>query len=236
MLDKQIVEISGQNNLVNQASGNLTQNFGWGTEQVIKLISALQNTFITEKQFDNFQKELEAKTNAILSQNLVPPSNNIWGATVEALKWNLDEQQKHIRNMFIKILTADIDKTKKSKVLPAYIEIVKQLSKDDAEFLKNVKFPVDIFEINHTINRKFRVMSIENDYEKLDDIIIDNLERLKIIAVENLYARLGDNSKILDEILAKFCIKKLTHNESCTWKRGNINLTTFGKNFVDICL
>ncbi|MDR0645880.1 MAG: DUF4393 domain-containing protein [Elusimicrobiota bacterium] len=236
MLDKQIVETSGQNNLVNQVSGNLTQNFGWSAGQVIQLISALQNTFITKEQIDNLKKELEEKIKAIPPQNLVHASTNIWGTTFEALKWNLDEQQKHIKNMFINILTADIDKTKKSKVLPAYIEIVKQLSKDDAEFLKNVKFPVDIFEINQKMSRKIRVMLIKNNYDKLDDVIIDNLERLKIIAVENLYVRLGDQKNILDEILAKFCIKKLIHNESYTWKRGDINLTAFGKNFVDICL
>lgn len=56
----------------------------------------------------------------------VESSINIVGTTIESLKYNLDEE--HIKDMFTNILISDMTKDKKEKVLPAYIEIVKQLS------------------------------------------------------------------------------------------------------------
>ena len=87
-----------------------------------------------KSKLNNFQKELEQKTSTIPFENLVEPKINILGPTVEGLKYNLDEE--YIKDMFTNILLADMDNRKQNNVLPSYIEIVKQLSAEDAKFLK----------------------------------------------------------------------------------------------------
>ena len=86
-----------------------------------------------EDKLKKYAEDLQNRAKKIPEKNLVNPRVNILGPTVEGLKYNLDEE--YIKEMFTNILLSDMDNRKQSKVLPSYIEIIKQLSKEDAEHI-----------------------------------------------------------------------------------------------------
>lgn len=48
---------------------------------------------------------------------------NIMGPAVDILKYNLDEQ--HIKDIFVNIMSSEMNGEKQTKVLPSYIDIVR---------------------------------------------------------------------------------------------------------------
>ena len=80
-----------------------------------------------KNKLSNYAIELEERAKEVSAENLVPPKINILGPTIENLKYNLDTD--YLKEMFTNILISDMDKTKQDRVLPSYIEIVKQFSK-----------------------------------------------------------------------------------------------------------
>ncbi len=149
------------------------------------------NLYAKDK-LQNYATELQNRAQTIPSKHLISPRVNILGPTIDGLKYNLDEE--YIKEMFTNILLSEMDNTKQSQVLPAYIEIVKQLSKDDAEFLENFNgkdidtFAVDILQYHIPSSSgsfsldKILILS-ENHTIKLNKVVIDNLERVNILKI-----------------------------------------------------
>lgn len=209
-----------------------------------------------ERNLQQYQKDLEDSINQIPKDRQTEPDMNIWGQTMDALKWNMGDNQEHIRNMFTKILSADIDKNTKSTVQPAFIEIVRQLAKDDARIL------TDIFQKNSSINlyeRRQYVRSV-GDPKPNESFLIK-----RFLATTNKDAQLLeidfemslDNLKrlgIINEINGYFGTRKLANrfNSSSKWqhfsndqtyetmfelKQNNrLEVTKFGREFLNICI
>ena len=218
----------------------------------------------SEAKTEEFKSKLNERIAQIPEEKLVEPSMNILGPALEGLKYNLDEE--HIKEMFMNIFLADMNADTKSKVLPAYAEIVRQLSVNDAEFLKTLfaEIVIDIFEIKQMYSLYFcddmfsSVDGIEDikigdytfsvlkykPYDKLNDIVIDNLERLKIIKkCHPNYFTGGTSSLTHEEIFVEIKNKYELNNEvtedieiKITYERKAIMFTAFGKNFAEICL
>jgi len=261
---------STQTQICTQNNYNITITGDIVPSEFVKLFNSISSTFVTRDEFQSFQKNLNESLSKVNKDDVITPSLNIWGATVDSLKWNLGDQQKHIRDMFINILTSDIDKTKKSKVQPSFIEIVKQLSAADARFLKAIKSNShDIYEIvfrmvippkspvfntvkelvpdlvNRGLNHEhceFRVIKINKEWEKLDEIVIDNLERLKIISIENKVYGFGDQESIKSDICSKFSIISseksdgISHSTRFVRRMSSINFTDYGKALIETIL
>lgn len=218
-----------------------------------------------EAKLNNFKSALNSSIDQIPKEKLVESSVNILGPTVEGLKYNLDEE--HIKKMFMDILLADMNTDTKSKVLPAYIEIVKQLSVKDVAFLE-ILFHykhVDIYDIqnhltfgaNHEIiklvapdlsEKGVRGMSnllsiyITGDtMNELDKIVIDNLERLKIVEISDKIYNFSPKNRqeIFNKIKYKYDLKDNLAGEpkmEIKYTCKCLEFTTLGSNFADICL
>lgn len=123
-------------------------------------------------------EEMKAKYDAIHAECQVEPSSYIALKGVNELNYCLEE--KHIKEMFQNLLISDMDSRKQNKVLPAYIEIVKQLSKEDALFLQNFNntkkdfFAVALikYEIAPTPIGKEIIIS-KDKIIKLDELVIN---------------------------------------------------------------
>lgn len=201
-----------------------------------------------EYKLQNYRNELIDKANKIPTKNLTLPRVNIFGPTLDGLKYNLDEE--YIKDMFTNILLSDMDSTKQSKVLPSYVEIVRQLSKDDAELLQFIKenhiHTSPILKLKYNFNEGGYVyvsdrvgLIFHNDTIVLDPIIIDNLCRLQLINLD--FKETLKNTSIYDNEFEK--IKKLDEFKvlpnkvkELDYSKGLLKLTSFGKNFIDICL
>lgn len=198
-----------------------------------------------KNKLENYALELQKRAQGIPKENLTFPRVNIIGPTFDGLKYNLDEE--HIKEIFTNILISDMDNRKQNKVLPAYIEITKQLSKQDAMFLKNFEnrdsntFALVIPEYNvipgGSISLGKELIFAKEEIITLNDLVIDNLERLNIL-------KIYDDRYITESQLYDICFKKVQHkyiNSSplqveLTYKKAVLMITEFGKNFIDICL
>lgn len=219
------------------------------------------NTIMYPMQKYNIYVEGNLKKYAMKVQNRIeqeiPPENlveakvNILGPTIEGLKYNLDEE--HIKEMFTNILISDMDNRKQDKVLPSYIEIVKQLSQDDAKFLKllNEKklvkdLPITRLTLVDKNSHFFSYLSIyficlsDGQTIEVPPIILDNLIRLRIVEIPsdeyfantNIYDKVFENLKNSIE----FSMFNNIPNKYLNNEKRKMKITSFGKNFIDICL
>lgn len=204
-----------------------------------------------EYKIKEIDKRLEKKYNHILDENKTEPRTNILGPAVDVLKYNLEEE--HIKEMFINLISNDMDKSKRSKVLPSYIEIVKQLSKDDANFLKLLnerKLIKDLPIIRLILADKdshffdylstYFICLADGQTIEVPPIILDNLIRLRIVEIpsDEYFA----NTTIYDQVFEnlknslEFSMFNNISNKYLDNEKGKMKLTDYGKNFIDICL
>jgi hypothetical protein len=209
-----------------------------------------------EDKLKKYAEDLQNRAKKIPEKNLVNPRVNILGPTVEGLKYNLDEE--YIKEMFTNILLSDMDNRKQSKVLPSYIEIIKQLSKEDAEFLILLKkFDGNFCSISINIKEQnsegyspldkyiiygYDHNSISNTTtfgtSKLNPLVLDNLIMHGLIKQDyNIYythpIANEQYTTLFDQVKGKY---RLLSNQSLIYDKGLVCLTDFGKNFIDICL
>ena len=197
-------------------------------------------------------EEMQRKYDKIPVEYQVEPSSYIALKGVNELNYSLDEE--HLKEMFENILVSDMDNRKKNKVLPSYIEIVKQLTPDDVKFLKLLK-KWDCFcaiEIQLKTNGIYSTTHLDEYYiynyknkdnieeasiEKANPIVIDTLSYLNLIKnkigtyytqKEKEYTYLFDNTKTLYQFDPNM--------HTVTYEKCTIEFTRLGKDFIDICL
>ncbi len=200
-----------------------------------------------KSKLEEYANELKNKAKEIPLENLVYPRVNILGPTIEALKYNLNEE--YIKELFTNILVSDMDDRKQSKVLPAYIELIKQLSQNDAKMLEYFKENsiknAPIFKIKYLNkdggfiypnNNIILINKANNDV--LESIIIDNLSRLKLIEIS--FSEYRNDSTIYDKAFKEISFFKdinlLPPNIELGYSKGLLKITSFGQNFIDVCL
>lgn len=197
-------------------------------------------------------KKMQTKYNRIPVEYQVEPSSYIALKGSNELNYALEEE--HLKEMFENLLISDMDSRKKYKVLPSYLEIIKQLTPDDVKFLKLLK-DWDSFcaiEIQLKTNGIAGVKHLDefivfnynskNEIEhgeisKISPLVIDTLSYLNLVENkigtyytrrENEYTYLFNNTKIL----YNFDENKYT----VSYEKCSIEFTELGKNFIDICL
>lgn len=195
-------------------------------------------------------KKMQQKYNSIPVEYQVEPSSYIALKGTSELNYVLDEE--HLREMFENLLISDMDSRKQGKVLPSYIEIIKQLSKDDAIFLKQLKdenliraLPIIRLKLTNNNNSSFNYVSnhiiclFDGSFREFPPIVLDNLLRLQIITIPY------DQYIVIDVYDKVFKLLKETEpfikynnidNKHLDFDKMKIEFTQFGKNFIDICL
>ena len=216
------------------------------------------DVYIAERPYkmEKALKEMKQKYEKIPIQYQVEPTSYIALKGVNELNYSLDEQ--HLKEMFQNLLVSDMDSRKQNKVLPSYIEIIKQLSKEDAEFLMLLKkfngnlcsIAINVkeqnlegyFSLDKYIIYGYDHNSISNtttfNTSKLNQLTIDNLimHRLLEQDYDTYYTFPTANEQytsLFDQVKGKY---KLASNQSLIYDKGLVRLTNFGKNFIDICL
>lgn len=202
-----------------------------------------------KKALEEMKKKYEKNTPV---EYQVEPSSYIALKGVNELNYSLDEE--HLKEMFENILISDMDSRKKDRVLPSYLEIVKQLTPNDVKFLKLLKecgsfCAIEIqIKTNGTQGVKHLDEFFVYDYknkdgkengkiEKVNSLVVDTLSYLNLIENkigtfypqrEKEYNYLFNNTKVLYNLDTS--LYTVTH-EKCI-----VEFTKLGKNFIDICL
>lgn len=263
-----------------KAEANLTEPIKQVTERVVlpptaevskgitKLLSVV-TTFIdnvtykyianSEMKKKKFLEELEKKYNSIPEESLKEPNINILGNVMDSLKYNLDED--YLVEMYTNILISDMDSRTKNKCHICFVEILKQLSKNDLEVLKGIYMMKNISSIpfgklnivdsndkplNYEIHNPMYIAKIDNyiinDYNAFLKSI-ENLNRLGLIEIS--YTKYFTDKSIYDSLIQKIlptCTSILNDlrrdNPEATigCEKAILTINNLGYDLMQICL
>lgn len=202
------------------------------------------------KQIDNSVKsKLEEKLSVTPIEELKEPDPNIVIPAYEALRYTLDKEQ--LKNMYINLIANSMKISTSNSVHPAFVEVIKQLSVFDAELLKKIfsnsvttipkiKIRLQKSEIesagidvcNIVINPNYYSFCLYHDEYTVS---LENLERLKIIAINDYTKLLAPNiyTDIENSIDIEYLSSQSKEFPHVEFIYGSISLTGFGKKLIE---
>ncbi|MFZ0595583.1 MAG: DUF4393 domain-containing protein [Flavobacterium sp.] len=200
-----------------------------------------------EKIEEYLNIRVSEKLKNVPEENIVTPPPSIAGPAVEALRFTGEDI--NLRELYANLLAGSMDIRTQHLIHPGYVEILKNLSTDEAVllqvFLSKRQYP--LVDIKGTLSENIGSLTHYSNFSHFPNIIklkfpeliptyLDNLTRLGLteipydayITAANTYESL-ENDKSLDKI--KLTIRNL--NQEVTFDRKIIRTTSLGKNFID---
>lgn len=200
--------------------------------------------------YDKIKEFIETKVSEKLknvpTENIITPPINIAGPAIEAMRFTAEDEQ--LRELYANLLASSMDKATTSKAHPRYVEVIKNITSDEAillqAFLLQDAYPkLEIREkhspdsyltITPTFTTFQRNYSLKN--ENNIGIYLNNLCQLGILEIPyGLYITNNDFYTKLetDMEIVKMKENAANYNRSIELKQGVIRLTSFGENFIN---
>ena len=201
-----------------------------------------------EKSIELTKQAVQEKLARIPEKKLSEPEPNIAIPAIQQLSYCYDCEE--LRNMYANLLVSSMNIDTKSSAHPAFVDIIKQLTPDEAKFIKSLDYSyqsyplIDIIAENknnsyHYLLKNFTVRPIaELDYPDCISTYIENIARLSIIEIHesafisNVHAYEEiENTERISSLLKtneKGCITRL--------KKKSYTVTDFGMSFISACV
>lgn len=193
---------------------------------------------------------VKEKIKAVPEEKLVEPEPYVAIPAMQQLSYCVNNEE--LRELYANLLVSSMNVDKKWQVHPAFVEIIKQLTPDEAKFIRNlqpfvshynalvdVRIEYNQYGSGRTIISNFTNVGLDKiDCPQNIGSYIDNLERLKLICIpptmsltnKDLYEPLKTHY-----LLTNSLPKQLGPNQKIGYDYKVFNLTNFGFDFVNIC-
>lgn len=191
---------------------------------------------------------VQEKASKIPEEKLTEPESYVAIPAIQQLSYCYDSEE--LREMYANLLVSSMNTDTKYQVHPSFVDIIKQLTPDEAKLLKKLSkmsgFPlVDVRMKLPSGGYKEVVHNFTNVSEGVCDCpsnifaYLDNFERLKLINIQNeqhfvnddLYKPLENHPEI-----NKVMSQTLPDGYKNEIHKGLFELTAFGQEFIKICL
>lgn len=209
------------------------KQIGKSLESVAKTSRFLLAPFeYLSKQHDRWERYLNKVSEKVDKENLIEGHPQLVIPTLEGL--SLTYENTLLSELFINLLAISIDKTKQEKAHPAFPNIIKQLSRDEAVilfYLKKRKYKIkqksDWIEERRVFINKETIFE-EFPLEKLDfpQNIWLNMNHLNSLNIAGTW-QVGQQEIIMDEE---------QKNQIGVFINSERRLTEFGELFVKACI
>lgn len=203
-----------------------------------------------DKIEDFIQEKVPQKLVNVAEEDIITPNPHIAAPLIEALRYTGNNEE--LREMFANLLANSMNKNTASKAHPAYVDIIKNMTSDEAKTIKYFSERQSIASIEITtyiIKNQFRsiarnIVNIDNS-EEYDDYnlissYIDNLCRLGLLEVpSDRHFIDSERYKLIEEDPNILKVKSKLESDGKTkveFKRKIIQLTDFGNQFIEICV
>ncbi len=249
-----IIEAAGDSPKVKEAGNELGQT-------VLTITKALNNCLLPIAAFnygfdkarkyftEDFVEDVAKKTKDIPPENLQEPKVSIAGPVIQSLAFAHEEDV--LREMYLELLKASMDNRTSSGAHPAFVEIIKQLSPEEANLVKQLlALNTPAIELR-LVNPRTQAWSLllTNIFDHHDSqtgkpivnprlpSIVSNLNRLGLIGIyfdsplEN--ADLYDWAEKRPEYIAAVSVHKDLKVEII---KGFLRPTPFGEQFAKVVL
>lgn len=196
-----------------------------------------------------YKNSVAQKIIEIDDDNLQEPPMSVVGPALEASRFYIEEQE--LREMFANVIAASMDKSKSNDVHHSFVEIIKQLSPDDAQNIKLFKerdnHPTVKINLRYTEKSGYLTLKTNIFAGLYPDIVtgdensasITNLIRLGLLSIsydENYTDKSNyDIYKNSSYYNAQMSIKE-PEPTRVEITEGIIRLTPLGKSFIEVCL
>lgn len=197
------------------------------------------------------KKLLDEKLQHTPPELIQPPEAHIAVPALQYISYCMDNEE--LRDMYANLLANSMNSVVKNGVHPAFVEIIKQLSPDEAKILKyiyNSKYvPIIGMKAHKVSGGEVDVVKAFSNITELCaceapqsyDRYFDNLSRLALISIPDderlvnnvLYDPLKQHPWIMG---VKAHLEKREDVSSITFTEKHLELSAFGKQFCNICL
>ncbi|WP_457265813.1 DUF4393 domain-containing protein [Pseudomonas sp. P5_C3] len=184
-------------------------------------------------------------------EDIITPKPNVAGPAIEALRYTGHEES--LSDMYANLLAAAMDKNTADGAHPAFVEIVKQLTPDEAKligyFLKPVPLPLLTVRADKDPGRGGYDVAVNVSLfgslaslalPKLVPAYLDNLCRLGLIDIQPEYSYVDttyyDALEKSEEIKAYQQQVASMPEHKCNLVRGAVIVTNLGKQFGSVCV
>lgn len=211
----------------------------WGYDQI--------KDFVSTKVADRLKN--------VPPENIVTPKPNVAGPALDSLRYTGHESL--LSDLYANLLAAAMDKATADGAHPAFVEIIKQLTPDEAKLLRlfanNMPFPlIDIgWNFKPKTPEKSGGMNVLTNYSHLGTAAgcelldltpayIDNLCRLGLVEVPPMFKYTGkgvyDALEADPKILKVKLDIELNPEITPTIEQKGLRITQLGKLFANICI
>ena len=198
------------------------------------------------------EKILQSKLEHVKPDEIVSPDVHIAVPALQYIAYSMDNEE--IRNLYANLLSASMQKSLKGDVHPSFVEVIKQITPDEAKILKYLfkKKSIPLLRLNRydlkaksgyiTVAEHLSLLEIKIQLEmnQLIPTLLENLQRLSLLEIsyETSYS---DEANYLEvEKYYNQLIKDANSKSDDNWefktKNGICMMTTYGNAFCKICV
>lgn len=204
-----------------------------------------------DRILDFIETRVAEKLSKVPAENIVTPKPEVAGPALESLRYTGHDE--NLRELYANLLATSMDKKTATYAHPAYVEIIRNISPDEARimrlFARCTRFPViDIHAQTKENAREYepKVVNYSHvgkeagcEHLHLAQSYIDNLCRLELlcinesarIAAPNTYEPLEE-----DPVLSPLKKQIEASGRVVDFKRKILALTTWGTMFIQACV
>lgn len=255
-----VVEVAKQisKDVYNDGGKSIVKNTGETVGLIPRAIKAALlpvEKWILQREYSlkETEKLLEEKLKNINPENIETPEAYIAVPVLQYISYCMSSEE--LRDMYANLLANSMNKVIKNRVHPGFVEIIKQLSPDEAKILKSIYYEKTVPTITVRYENKeqggvniFKDFSNIAEKSNCEDNLntnkyFDNLKRLGLIngvtmrslIDKRFYEPLKNNSyiKSLKDIPDYY--KKQGYTEYVI-KESYIEITDYGNEFCEICI
>ena len=151
------------------------------------------------------------------------------------------DEEPDLKQMFEDLLVSTVDSTKTDINHPAYVEILKQITNQEALNLKKIFLFLDDIPIcnvhlvdkkadNYTLYKEYLLISELSDIPKRE---LENWERLKLISISIGNSTLAEEGCYdYGKDILKSYNAEIPESKTLELEKGYLSFTEFGKNFA----
>ena len=238
--------------MLQPASKELGKSFLTITKTINVALAPLQGLIWGyEKIAKYLETDMAIKLKGVPEENIITPDPSLAVPIIEALRYTAHKEE--IREMFSNLIATAMDKDTALQAHPSFVEIIKQLSPDEAKMITTI--------LDNGLHPLISVRAIRDNHEKgfleikknftnlphiakcsnpeMGSSYIENLNRLGLITIDR-QVHLIDNDMYYDELINHPDIQSLnpqilSMNRKISYKKYSFSRTEFGESFVKAC-
>ncbi len=202
--------------------------------------------WITKREYkvEEVKAILAKKLKDVSEDKLTTPEPYIAVPAIEAISYSMDNEQ--LKNMYANLLARAMLKSEQSKVHPSFVEIIKQLSPNDAllfkEIMEREASPIIHLSVVQDIgNNEYHYNLNWKDNYNESNVSLSNLQRLGLIEIPNKKVYSLDDvynivreSKGYKEVYRE--LKEKYPQNDIHEDKSFVNTNALSRSFYEVCL